>query len=305
MNKGYLIGFTTIMIGVLCFSFDGGISIWLGIMLICFGGFIAIDAHDLATGKRVTAEDGKKIHNERVRYIFDELKINATQVYKDTNLTVIGIDEISKKVAILKSNSNHNYKTSNLVQSDGELSIDYETPTSNIKYESNVYDYNDILESEVITDGVTVTKTSRSSQIGRAILGGIIAGGVGTIVGGLSGKTNSKDTVSSINLRLFLNDTSHPYEIFNFLERRSPIDKNKPYYHKANDDVMQWHAIFKAVINEADKEDKSKNEDIDTNPKSAIPKSKNDEIRELYTLYTEGIITKDEYASEKTKLLNK
>lgn len=304
MNKGYLIGFTTIMIGAFCFSFDGFLWICLGIMLICSGGVIAIDAHDRETGKRIAPEDGKNIHNERIRYIFDHLKINATQVYKDTNLTVIGIDEINKKVVILKSNSNHNYKTSNLVQNDGELFIGYETPTSNIKYESNVYEYSDILESEVITDGVTVTKTSRSSQIGRAILGGIIAGGVGTIVGGLSGKTNSKDTVSSIKLRLFLNDTSHPYEVFNFLEKSSPIDKNKPYYHKVNDDVMRWHAIFKAIINEADKEDKGKNRDIDTNPKSDIPKSKSDEIRELYKLYTEGIITKDEYTSEKTKLLN-
>ena len=69
---------------------------------------------------------------------------------------MICVDEIKKKVAFI----------------DGE------------KY--RIYNYRDILSSEVLIDGNEVVKTSRTSQIGGALVGGILAGGVGAIIGGLS-----------------------------------------------------------------------------------------------------------------------
>ena len=50
------------------------------------------------------------------------------------------------------------------------------------------YSLKDLLQVEIIEDNVTITKTSRTSQVGGAIVGGMLAGGVGAVIGGLSGK---------------------------------------------------------------------------------------------------------------------
>src|SRR4029077_10895565 len=47
--------------------------------------------------------------------------------------------------------------------------------------------YRDILSAEIIQDSYSVTKTSRTSQAGAALLGGVLFGGVGAVVGALTG----------------------------------------------------------------------------------------------------------------------
>lgn len=61
-----------------------------------------------------------------------------------------------------------------------------------------LYDYKDIIESEVVIDGKSVTKTSRASQFVGTAIGGVLAGGVGAIIGGLSGSTSTKGKVKRI-----------------------------------------------------------------------------------------------------------
>lgn len=49
---------------------------------------------------------------------------------------------------------------------------------------ARVIAHRDILSVEVFEDGASVTKTSRSSQLGGALVGGLVLGGVGAIIGG-------------------------------------------------------------------------------------------------------------------------
>ena len=51
--------------------------------------------------------------------------------------------------------------------------------TSNI-----VFNFNDVVSYELIQDGESITK----GGVGRAVAGGILFGGVGAVVGGLTGK---------------------------------------------------------------------------------------------------------------------
>ena len=46
----------------------------------------------------------------------------------------------------------------------------------------------DLLQVELLEDDFSVTKTERTSQIGSALLGTILAGGFGAIVGSLTSK---------------------------------------------------------------------------------------------------------------------
>lgn len=43
----------------------------------------------------------------------------------------------------------------------------------------DVIPYNDILSSEIFEDGNTITRSSRTSQLGGALLGGLVLGGGG------------------------------------------------------------------------------------------------------------------------------
>lgn len=43
-------------------------------------------------------------------------------------------------------------------------------------------------------------------QIGGVVVGGLLLGGVGAIIGGLSGKTETSGKISRIDLRLIVNE---------------------------------------------------------------------------------------------------
>lgn len=76
----------------------------------------------------------------------------------------------------------------------------------------------DILSSELIDvkSGVTITKTDRGSQIAGVVVGGVLLGGVGALIGGLTGKKESKtiDTGYAL-LKITVNDTENPVHVLN------------------------------------------------------------------------------------------
>ncbi len=76
--------------------------------------------------------------------------------------------------------------------------------------------YSDIIGSEIILGGETITKTSRSSQLAGAALGGLLLGGLGAVIGGVSGKTVASQNLKDVMLKLLINDTSNPVHIIDF-----------------------------------------------------------------------------------------
>src|SRR5690606_17399485 len=118
---------------------------------------------------------------------------NATQKFMGNDGgSGIAIDEDRKKVCLIKFRS-------------GDALMD-------------VSSYRDLISSEIFEDGDTITSTSRSSQIGGALVGGIALGGVGAIVGGLSGKTTSTRKPKRLDLRITVNRTDSPIHDINFMD---------------------------------------------------------------------------------------
>ena len=95
----------------------------------------------------------------------------------------------------------------------------------------DVISYRDILSSEVFEDGETITKTARSSQLGGTLVGSLVLGGVGTIIGGLSGKKTSSNKVNRIDLRVTVNRTETPLHDINFMNVE--VKKNGIIYTSA------------------------------------------------------------------------
>lgn len=142
----------------------------------------------------------------------------------------LAVDEAGRKVCLIKL----------VDELTDEISLD-------------VLSFSDILSSEIFEDGVTVTKTSRTSQVGGALIGGLALGGVGAMIGGLSGKTTSSEKISKIDLRLTVNRMSDPIHDINFLDVE--CQKNGMLYTPAMEQARRWHGIIAIIIKREDTED--------------------------------------------------
>lgn len=166
----------------------------------------------------------KKLSN-----IFSELNNFAPyKKYVDVKNGISGIayDKVQKSIALVKS-------------SKGDIVC-------------NKYHYKDILSAEVFVDGNSITKTSRSSQLGGALLGGLTFGPIGAVIGGLSGKQKTENTVSRVDLQVVVNDEENPRYIINFHSGEMPKNLAKRYINKAED----WKSLIEILIRKADKDDK-------------------------------------------------
>ncbi|PEC48934.1 SHOCT domain-containing protein [Bacillus sp. AFS096315] len=169
-------------------------------------------------------------------------------------------------------------------------------------FSTKYFSYRDLLQSKIIEDSASVTQTSRSSQIGGALVGGTLAGGVGAIVGGLSGKTTTNQIVRSLKLQIVVNDPMGSTREMIFLQDSKGVSKDSGRYRDAIADINEWHNLISVLINQANKEDNEiiKNEQLHNNNPNI---NTSDEIRKLYDLFKEGILTQDEFESQKKKLI--
>jgi hypothetical protein len=172
------------------------------------------------------------------------------------------------------------------------------------------YSYKDIISSEIIEDGNVTTKST--SVISRAIVGGILLGGVGAIVGGLTGKKESITSIKSIQLRIIVNDTEHPVHELTFLSTETK--KDNTIYQDAIKSANHWQALLDILIKKADHEMKATPETRifqDTQFVQEIEKTKDstntygiaDELKKLAELQKDGFITMAEFQQQKEKLL--
>jgi len=161
--------------------------------------------------------------------------------------------------------------------------------------------YKDILSVELFEDGTSITKTVRTSQIGGAIVGGLLLGGVGALAGGLSGKTETSGKVKRIDLRLIVNDTNAPLHDVAFMNVEGK--KEGIIYTQAIQVARRWHGIVEVLIKRVDSEEKSlQNSERQIQP--ALPNaSVADEIKKLAELHHSGVLTSDEFQQQKSRLL--
>jgi len=211
------------------------------------------------------------------------LYLNISQKFiGDDGESAIAIDEENKKVAIIN----------NILKNQMVLS----TTFSKYEYRHKIFDYRDILKSEILSDGKSINSTSTSSMLGGAVLGGILAGGVGAVLGGLSAEKQTTDIVKLLELQIVVNDTKNSiYRItFGAFDETTTIN---PISIKETEKVIHhWHNLLSHLIKIADEEDKESSEKNNIN-------SNIDEIRKFGDLLKEGLISQEEYNLEKAKIL--
>ncbi|WP_299231671.1 hypothetical protein [uncultured Halomonas sp.] len=155
-------------------------------------------------------------------------------------------------------------------------------------------DARDLIESEVLLDGKSVTKTSRASQFAGAAIGGALFGGVGAIIGGLSGKTTTSVDAKGVKLKVTVNDLQDPVHVIDFIEPTlSGSTSPRDALRKAN----EWHAMLSAIIKINER-----------NTVNALgepqPKTLSGQLYQLHELRKSGALTEGEYQKAKARALD-
>lgn len=77
---------------------------------------------------------------------------------------------------------------------------------------ANVIDLNKVIDIELREDNDIVTKVSTASVVARGVVGGVVAGGIGTLVGGATAKSKSSNRLKEISIIFKLNDINNSYQ---------------------------------------------------------------------------------------------
>lgn len=166
--------------------------------------------------------------------------------------------------------------------------------------------FSDIVDCEILEDSNTVMK----GGVGRAVVGGAIAGGVGAIVGANTRK--SKNVVNSLKIRIVTQNVSNSLVMIDLIT--SETNKETTEYKNAIDFANKVYATIISIINS---NERITNDNVDNNEnatKTASKKNKKtnsessnnlEKIKQLAELKDKGIITQEEFEESKKKILSK
>lgn len=162
------------------------------------------------------------------------------------------------------------------------------------KKNPRIYSFDDIVEYELLEDGDTITK----GGLGRALAGGILLGGVGAIVGGVTGGKKSKSIINSLKIKITVNDFQNPTVYINFIKTKTKADG---FIYKTSYGAAQQILSALALIQK-----QNNNQQIESSsdePTNAAV-SQADEILKFKALLDSGVITQEEFDAKKRQLLN-
>lgn len=107
-------------------------------------------------------------------------------------------------------------------------------------------DFAKIVEIEIVENGTTIIQTDRASQLLTAAAGGVLFGGAGALVGGLTGTKQSQARLKELLLKLTIDDRAQPIRKYVFFE--SPFgngqDPGSPLTKKFRDEAEHFHALI-------------------------------------------------------------
>lgn len=171
-----------------------------------------------------------------------------------------------------------------------------------------IYEPHEIVSVELLEDGSTVTQTARGSQVGGALVGAVLAGGVGAIIGGLSAKQQATAKIRSIGLRVTVADNKLPCRIVELLDMPSGsgFDRSNDVAKQLLGRAREWYSRLEVIIKRAKRSRPASLPGSTSEPTPALPvtnESFADKLRELGKLRDEGLLSQAEFDAQKARLL--
>ena len=171
----------------------------------------------------------------------------------------------------------------------------------------NVFNFSDILDVTYEENGTQLYSKSTSRTVGGALVGGVLMGGAGAVVGGLSGASSQSKEVRSIDIKILLRSTDRPSYVLHFKDEDRTLntknDSDRTSYERYVKNATQAKDIFSVII------DSAKQVTIHA-PQPVVRQTSNagssvaDELTKLAKLKADGILTEEEFQAQKAKLLS-
>ena len=109
-------------------------------------------------------------------------------------------------------------------------------------------DLNNVIDVEIIEDNQVINKVSNSSMIGRALVGGVLTGGVGAVIGGNTAKSKVTNTVKVISLRFRMNDIDNPYYDIIVFSRSKGLDRGSTLFKSKYKEILDLFGRIELVL---------------------------------------------------------
>lgn len=161
--------------------------------------------------------------------------------------------------------------------------------------ETYLINFDNVISVELMEDTNVMFSKSTMRTIGGGLAGGLLAGGAGMVLGGLSGKNKGVKTVSKICVKLLIRNYSVP-SFYLYCYNGTPIKTDSVERNFAIKEAMSIIDHVSVIIDQVDQSMKQ----IETLPQS---KSVAEELEKLAVLKEKGILTEEEFADQKKKLL--
>ena len=156
----------------------------------------------------------------------------------------------------------------------------------------NLFKYNNLLSFELLEDGETITK----GGLGRAVAGGVLFGGVGAVVGGVTGGKKTKGICTSMKIKVSMKEAHCDVIYIPFIT--SETKKNSFTYKVAQENAQECISALEIIA------DENKYTDVQFESAQFSNVSSADEITKFKKLLDDGIITQEEFNIKKKQLLN-
>lgn len=166
------------------------------------------------------------------------------------------------------------------------------------------FGFEDIISVELIEDNQIISQKSTGRTIGGALIGGVVAGGVGAIVGGLSGSSKQENLHSSVKVKILLRNSSVPsieipcFDVSTMTLDGKPVKDIDVTYRQGKAQATRITDILTVIIDAVDRAIEAQKASAPSNNGSVA-----EEIAKLAVLKEKGILTEEEFAAQKAKLL--
>lgn len=167
-----------------------------------------------------------------------------------------------------------------------------------------LFNYSDIIDVSYEENGNQLYSKSAMRTVGGALVGGALMGGAGAVVGGLSGATQKNMEIKTMDIKILLRSTRKTTCVLSFndskrvLKTKTVMDNN--LYERYQKNVNMAKDLLSVIIDKG-KQQKSPSFDIIKTDKQL---SIADELAKLAKLKSDGILTEEEFNTQKAKLLN-
>ena len=194
------------------------------------------------------------------------------------------LDANNNKI-VINDTFNPSLKISNIIEFD-DTNRNWRIPVRK-GVNPRLYSYNDIVDFELNEDGHTVS----SGGLGRAVAGGLLFGGVGAVVGGVTGGKKAKGITTNLFINVIVKDNSATN--INLTLINKPLKKGSLLERAAQNNARDIIAKLTLIT-------KSINDEKTDKPSTT---SGVDEIMKYKELLDKGILTQEEFDAKKKQLL--